>query len=112
MIVLADVAQKARLQVASFAEHVLVKHLPKDRATGLAIALSEGRWTHDFPITAEAARELGLPVTTKMPPVVYDLMDLYPHAGQGRPSVVYVPLRREAPATGSPVPGQPRKTGR
>jgi len=28
-----------------------------------------------------------------MPHTVYDLMDLYPQAGAGRPSVLYVPLR-------------------
>lgn len=114
MLVLADVAQKARLQVASFAEHMLLKHMPMDRATALAVALSEGRWTHDFPITASAARELGLPVSTKMPAVIYDLMDLYPQAGQGRPSVIYVPLRHAAAASrpGAPAPVQHSEDGR
>src|ERR671922_1062539 len=97
MLVLADVAQKARLQVAAFVDHVLLKHLPKDRAALLATALSEGRWTHDFPITVDMAREMGLRVSTDMPPRVYELMDLYPQSGQGRPSVMYVPLRHGAP---------------
>jgi ClpP class serine protease len=99
MLVLADVAQKARVQVATFVAQVLLKHLPRERADALAIALSEGRWTHDFPITVETARQLGLPVSTAMPPLVYDLMDLYPQSGQGRPSVMYVPLRRAAQGT-------------
>jgi len=94
MLVLADIAVKARVQVASFVADVLRKHLPKDRALALATALSEGRWTHDFPITAEAAKALGLPISTNMPPEVYELMDLYPQAGEGRPSVIYVPLKR------------------
>jgi ClpP class serine protease len=94
MLVLADVSIKARMQVASFVAEVLLKHMPKDRAVALAAALSEGRWTHDFPITVEGARALGLPVSTNMPPQVYELMDLYPQAGQGRPSVIYVPLKR------------------
>jgi ClpP class serine protease len=109
MLVLADVAQKARVQVASFVNQVLLKHLPKERAAVLAAALSEGRWTHDFPITADAAREMGLPVSTEMPRVIYDLMDLYPQAGQGRPSVMYVPMRRAAQdpntAGGASAPG-------
>jgi ClpP class serine protease len=96
MLVLADIAIKARMQVASFVAEVLLKHQPKDRALALAAALSEGRWTHDFPITVEGARALGLPVSTNMPPQVYELMDLYPQAGQGRPSVIYVPLKRPA----------------
>ena len=99
MLILADVAIKARNQVASFVAEVMLKHQPKDRAIALAEALSEGRWTHDFPITVEAAKALGLPVSTNMPPEVYELMDLYPQAGEGRPSVMYVPLKRP-PATG------------
>lgn len=98
MLVLADVAQKARVQVATFVAEVLLKHLPKERAAALASALSEGRWTHDFPITVEAAKQLGLPVSTNMPALIYEVMDLYPQAGEGRPSVMYVPLRRTGPA--------------
>ena len=100
MLILADIAAKARMQVASFVAEVLLKHLPKDRALALAATLSEGRWTHDFPITVEAAKALGLPVSTNMPPQVYQLMDLYPQAGEGRPSVIYVPLKRP-PADGT-----------
>ncbi|MGZ5090207.1 MAG: SDH family Clp fold serine proteinase [Burkholderiales bacterium] len=92
-IILADIATKARAQVATFVAQVLTKHFPADQATKLAIALSEGRWTHDFPITVQLARELGLPVTTNMPLLVYQLMDLYPQANTQRPSVVYVPTR-------------------
>ena len=101
MLVLADVAQKARAQVFTFVAEVLLKHMPKERAAALAAALSEGRWTHDFPITVEAARQLGLPVSTAMPSLIYELMDLYPQSGEGRPSVMYVPLRRAAPGNPS-----------
>jgi ClpP class serine protease len=105
MLVLTDVAQKARVQVATFVAEVLLKHLPRERAAALATALSEGRWTHDFPITVEMARKLGLPVTTDMPPLIYQLMDLYPQSGLGRPSVMYVPLRRAAhPDAGADTP--------
>jgi ClpP class serine protease len=111
MLVMADVAQKARVQVATFVAEVLLKHLPKERAAMLAATLSEGRWTHDFPITVEAARQLGLPVFTNMPSSIYELMDLYPQAGEGRPSVMYVPLRRTAPArdTRQSAPSRPAK---
>jgi ClpP class serine protease len=97
MLVMADIAQKARVQTATFLAEVLLKRLPRDRALSLATTLSEGRWTHDFPITVEAARQLGLPISTDMPPLIYELMDLYPQAGEGRPSVLYVPLRRHEP---------------
>ncbi len=94
MLVLADIAQKARIQTATFVAEVLLKHLPKDKAAGLATILSDGRFTHDFPIMVETARQLGLPVSTNMPATIYTLMDLYPQSGSGRPSVLYVPLRR------------------
>ncbi len=94
MLILADQSQKARLQVAYFVGNLLLKHMPKEKAGELALALSEGRWTHDFPITVEIAREMGLNIKTEMPQTIYDLMDLYPQAGTGRPSVIYVPLRR------------------
>src|SRR5260221_2027098 len=107
MLVLADIAQKARVQVASFVVQVLLKHMPEKQAVQLATVLSEGRWTHDFPITVEAARLLGLKVSTEMPRTVYDVMDLYPQGGGTKPSVWYVPLRRapaQAGSTSQPSP--------
>jgi ClpP class serine protease len=101
-LMLADMAAKSRLQVASFVAELLVKHLPKDKAMTLATILTEGRWTHDFPITVQLARELGLSLSTDMPRIVYDLMDLFPQGGADRPSVMYVPLRRP--------PGGPSET--
>ena len=109
MLVLADIAQKARTQVATFVNQVLLKHLPRERAAAVATMLSEGRWTHDFPIPVEMARRLGLPVSTEMPGLIYELMDLYPQSGEGRPSVTYVPLPRTAPArqVGADAPDLP-----
>src|SRR5438309_2541288 len=101
MLVLADIAQKARVQVASFVVQVLLKHMPEKQALQVATVLSEGRWTHDFPITVEAARLLGLKVSTEMPRTVYDVMDLYPQGGGIKPSVWYVPLRRAPAQAGS-----------
>jgi ClpP class serine protease len=106
-VILADVATKARSQVGAFVAEVLAKHLPKAKATALATMLSDGRWTHDFPITVEMAKSLGLPVTTDMPRTVYDLMDLYPQGGRGRPSVLYVPLRPTLPERGDSAPTAP-----
>jgi ClpP class serine protease len=95
MLVLADVAQKARIQVAYFVSQILLrKRYPQKKAIEIATILSEGRWTHDFPILVVNAKQLGLPVSTDMPRTVYDLMDLYPQGAKGRPSVLYVPVRR------------------
>jgi ClpP class serine protease len=105
-LILADVAQKARVQVANFVAQVLLKRMPEKKAVQVATILTEGRWTHDFPLIVPALRELGLPVTTDMPRLVYELMDLYPQGNGARPSVLYVPMRRDredrAPA-GSPA---------
>src|SRR5213083_2611949 len=105
MLILADMAQKARIQVAGFVVQLLLKHMPEKPAVQLATILSEGRWTHDYPITVQAARQLGLKVSTDMPLMVYGLMELYPQGGGIRPSVWYVPLRR-----GTPGPGAPQQT--
>src|SRR5881397_928453 len=113
-VLILDIAQKARVQVASFVVQILLKHMPEKKAVLVATVLSEGRWTHDFPITVQAARQLGLKVSTEMPRIVYDLMELYPQSGGIKPSVWYVPLRR-APAqsgsAGQPSPG-PRPDGK
>lgn len=92
-LMLADMAAKSRKQVATFVAELLLKRLPKDKATTVATVLTEGRWTHDFPITVQLARELGLPISTDMPRIVYELMDLFPQGAADRPSVLYVPLR-------------------
>jgi ClpP class serine protease len=92
-IMMADIATKARFQIASFITDLLTKRLPREKAAELAAVLSEGRWTHDFPFTVQFARQLGLPVTTEMPRIVYEMMDLYPQANARRPSVIYVPIR-------------------
>ena len=107
-IVLADIAQKARVQVAEFVAQILLKRLPPDRAKALAATLTEGRWTHDFSISVQMARELGLPVSTQMPIMVYQLMNLYPQANAMRPSVIYVPTPvRPEKAQGSGAPAVP-----
>lgn len=99
-LVLADIAQKARNQVASFVAQLLAKHVAEKQAIEVATVLSEGRWTHDFPIPVDGVRSLGLRVSTDVPRSVYDLMDLYPQTGGIKPSVWYVPLRR-SPAQSS-----------
>ena len=97
MLILVDVAAKARIELASFVLEILQKRLPKEKAVSLAAALTEGSVTHDFPLTVNLLRKTGLAISTAVPRTVYDIMDLYPQSGAGRPSVLYVPLR-QAPA--------------
>jgi ClpP class serine protease len=108
--ILADMAQKARVQVATFVMQLLLKHMPQKKAIEVATILSEGRWTHDFPITVQMGRELGLPISTEMPLLVYELMDLYPQGGKGRPSVLYTPVRKAVDDSGAIRPAAPQNS--
>jgi len=93
-LILADVAEKALKQVKRAVLELLEPKMGKDRASQVAEVLSSGVYTHDYPITVDEARELGLPVSTDMPKEVYDIMVLYPQTAQRRPSVEYVPTPR------------------
>ncbi len=90
-LIMADVSRKAIAQVTETVTGLLRRHLPEADAVETARALSEGRWTHDFPIDVERARSLGLPVSTDLPDEVRLLMRLYPQARGRRPSVEYIP---------------------
>ncbi len=103
----ADVAGKALRQVERSVRELVGERLPAERAAELARTLTCGTWTHDYPITVDEARSLGLPVSTEMPTEIFELMELYPQTAQRRPSVEYIPLpygprdgapRRPAPA--------------
>ncbi len=91
-LILADMAAKAMRQVEDFLTRLLADKMPPEAAQTLARTLSEGRWTHDFPITCDRLKEMGLPVVPDLPGEVYDLMDLYPQPAQRRPSVQYIPV--------------------
>lgn len=91
-LIMADIAEKAINQVRRTIVDLLKDNLPLEKAESIAVALTEGRWTHDYPITVEEARALGLPISTDMPEEVYELMNLHPQPIQRRPSVQYVPL--------------------
>jgi ClpP class serine protease len=90
-LILADVGRKAQRQVESFVTELLQPHMTPENAKEVARMLSEGRWTHDFPIDVEHAQALGLPVSTDLPDEVRDLMGLYPQPRGRRPSVEYIP---------------------
>jgi ClpP class serine protease len=96
-LILADVGRKAIAQVKQAARELLGQRLSSEQAEALAEKLSAGTWTHDYPIFASSAKELGLPVNTEMPKDVMELMTLYPQPvnTQGRSGVEYLPGPRE-----------------
>lgn len=93
-LMMADVARKAINQVYGLVRELLTERMPIEQAEALADKLSTGTWTHDYPITAEEAKKLGLPVRTDMPAEVYEFMELFPQPTRTRPSVEYIPLPR------------------
>ena len=107
-IILADISEKAIRQVKTTVSRLLNERLGAEQAEQLAAKLSTGTWTHDYPITVEEARELGLPVSTEMPKEVYKLMSLYPQTAQRRPSVEYIPT----PRSNEPQPRPARASDR
>lgn len=90
-LILGDVARKAIDQVYETVYSLLLEHNTPEKAAMLAKMLSEGRWTHDYPIDFEKAKEMGLPVNFQMPMEVYELMELYQQSGMRRPSVEFIP---------------------
>jgi ClpP class serine protease len=107
-LILADVGRKAQQQVQTFVEGLLKPHLDGN-APEVARTLSEGRWTHDFPIDVEHARSLGLPVSTDLPDEVRMLMRLYPQPRNRRPSVEYIPTPYGSPDRRAGAPGGPAR---
>ncbi|MHC1603819.1 MAG: SDH family Clp fold serine proteinase [Candidatus Syntropharchaeales archaeon] len=91
-LILADVSRKALKQVHDFVRDLILDRVGEARAEEIADALTTGKWTHDYPITLEHAKELGIPVRDELPEEVYALMELYPQPPGRRPSVEYVPL--------------------
>lgn len=95
-LILADVGRKAIAQLKQAARQLLEGRMPSERAEALADKLSSGVWTHDYPITPQEARELGLNVSTDMPAEVLELMALYPQPVRAQPGgVEYLPVRRQ-----------------
>jgi len=91
-LIMADMAEKAIRQVEDFLADILVDKMTAEKARELAHTLSEGRWTHDYPITCDKLRAMELPISPELPETIYELMDLYPQPAQRRPSVQYIPL--------------------
>jgi ClpP class serine protease len=89
--ILADIGKKALEQLRSQIRYLLDGKYDRDKSDRLAQILSEGRWTHDYPISYEEAEALGLHVSKELPQEVYQLMGMYPQPVRHRPSVEYTP---------------------
>jgi len=100
-LILADVAEKAIRQTKELVVELIKDKVGEEKAKQIADRLVGGYYTHDYPITVDQLREMGLKVSTNVPPEVYDLMALYPQARASRPGVEYLPYP-VAPQAGGP----------
>ncbi len=98
-LVLGDIAEKAVKQMEDLIYNLTKDKLGEEKAKELAKIMVEGRWTHDYPITVEEAKKLGLPIKTEIPEEVYSLMELYPQPAAIRPSVEFIPAPYAPPRT-------------
>ncbi|NTW66457.1 MAG: hypothetical protein HGB21_09170 [Nitrospirae bacterium] len=89
--ILADMGKKAMDQLREHLQELLAEHFSPERAEELARTMTEGRWTHDFPITFEEAQGLGLQVAKGLSDELYQLMSLYPQPMKRQPTVEYIP---------------------
>jgi ClpP class serine protease len=100
-LILADQAEKALVQMEHEVTELLGDKYPAEKAAELAKLLSSGTWTHDYPITCERAREIGLHVRSDMPENILRLMHLYPQPIRRQSSVEYVPVPYRSSRRGS-----------
>jgi len=92
-LIMADVSEKALEQVKRKVTEILTtKGMDREKAQRIAEELSQGKWTHDYPLFGEDLKNMGLNVNMEVPSEVYELMDLYQQPPQARPSVQYIPV--------------------
>jgi ClpP class serine protease len=97
-LILADISEKAIVQLKDAVRKILKQKMDGAKADVLAETLATGTWTHDYPLTYDELREMGLPVSTDMPPDVYEFMELFPQPKKKIPSVQYIPVPTRQPA--------------
>lgn len=101
-LVLADVGRKAIRQLEAAAAALLRRHMDEAAASRVAATLATGTWTHDYPISADEAQALGLPVSTDMPREVLELLQLYPQPVRRQGGgVEYLPVPRPRQSRGA-----------
>ena len=93
-LILADVSEKAIKQMTEYLTRLLTtKGMEEEKARNIAQELAVGKFTHDYPLTVDYLKELGLNVKTEVPEEVYALMELYEQPmGAQPPSVQYIPV--------------------
>ena len=90
---LAEEAKKALTQMKDTVRQLLTDKFDEAKIDDIINNLVSGKYTHDFPITAEATCVLlGQCATAEIPKEVYQLMDFYKMDKPQRKGIEYVPL--------------------
>ena len=98
-----DISEKALKQMFDNVVSLLKKKgYPEETSQKVAKELALGKYTHDYPLSVDYLRKLGLKVSTDVPEEVYALMDLYPQPA-GTPSVQYIPIPYQRPGNSQPT---------
>jgi ClpP class serine protease len=84
-LIMADIAEKAVRQVQRTVAELLRRKLGEARANQVATMLTDGRWTHDYPLHVEELQAMGLPVSSAIPPEFWELLGL---SGAAQPKLV------------------------
>jgi len=102
-LIFADQAEKAVRQLEAMVAEVMAGTYDAETVSHLSKLLTQGTWTHDYPITCEEASRLGLHVRTDMPAELLELMTYFPQPIRRVPSVEVgdEPLRREKRQAGA-----------
>jgi hypothetical protein len=77
-IIFADIARKAIAESRKDVCDLLIGQMSENGACSIADDLISGKYSHGHPITVEAARDLGLSISTEMPREITDLLELFP----------------------------------
>jgi ClpP class serine protease len=87
-LIISDVSQKAMEFMRNVVKELLADTITdEEKLTTLIERLVGGEMIHSQPISAAQATEMGLPISTALPPQVHDFMKLYRSA---RPTVEYI----------------------
>lgn len=89
-LVLADVAEKATRQLQESIIEIMEPHYEKEVAKNTSKILTEGLWTHDYPITSDKAAKMDLKINTEIPKEYLQLMSMYQQPMRKK-SVEYLP---------------------
>lgn len=95
-LMMADQAKKATDQIRHAVRELLDGTVEDAKADQIADALSAGHWTHDYPLTFDDLKRLGLPVTDQMPESVMRLLTLYPQPLRRQSGVEFAPEKRKS----------------